>query len=156
MVKETWYRVGVIAIAMMPVLLLLLALVYKEGHRPSCGALSEKSKRRFSAKKSAPRVISTSHGRTSARSIGPCRDKWIVFDVLTTASIAPYKTDGAGVGLRLHGSIELTLTIVVAIQTGATPACGVCAMPCEQRGKKERSDNKLTFPHKHLRGRSMR
>lgn len=29
MVKETWYRVGVIAIAMMPVLLLLLALFYK-------------------------------------------------------------------------------------------------------------------------------
>jgi len=27
--KETWYRVGVIAIAMLPVLLLVLALFYK-------------------------------------------------------------------------------------------------------------------------------
>jgi hypothetical protein len=37
------------------------------------------------------------------------------------------------------------------MQTGTASACGVCVMPCEQGRKKERSDNKPKFRHKHLR-----
>jgi hypothetical protein len=77
-------------------------------------------------------------------------------NILATASIAPDETDLAGVALGLHGSIESTSAIVVAIQTGTASACGVCAMPCEHGKKKERSDNKPTFLHKRLHGRGIR
>ena len=50
-----------------------------------------------------------------------------------------------------HGLIELTLAIEVAIQTGTASACGVCVIPCEQGRKKESSDSKPKFRHKHLR-----
>ena len=37
------------------------------------------------------------------------------------------------------------------MQTGTASACAVCVMPCEQQGKRERSDNKPKFRHKYLR-----
>jgi hypothetical protein len=89
--------------------------------------------------------------QASARSIGPRRDKWIVLNILATASIAPDETDRADVARSWHGSIELTSAIAVAMQTGTASACGVCVRPCEQGRKKERSDNKPKFRHKHLR-----
>src|ERR1700732_3387359 len=89
--------------------------------------------------------------QASARSIGPRWYKWIVLNVLATASIAPDETDRADVARRWHGSIELTSAIGVPMQAGTASACAVCVMPCEQRRKRERSDNKPRFRHKHLR-----
>jgi len=60
--------------------------------------------------------------QASARSIGPRRDKWIVLNILATASIAPDETDRADVARRWHGSIELTSAIAVAMQTGTASA----------------------------------
>jgi hypothetical protein len=37
------------------------------------------------------------------------------------------------------------------MQTGTASTCAVCVMHCEQRRKRERSDNKPKFRHKHLR-----
>ena len=36
------------------------------------------------------------------------------------------------------------------MQTGTASACRVCIIACEQRGKRERSDNNPMFHHKHL------
>jgi hypothetical protein len=91
---------------------------------------------------------------SSARSIGPCRDKGVVSDILAAASVAPDETDRASVAQLWPGTIEVTSSMSVAIKTRTTSACGVCDMPREQARKKERSGNKVKVRHKRLRAGS--
>jgi len=88
----------------------------------------------------------------SSRSIGPRRDKGIVFNILATTPIAPDEPDLTGVALGACDSVELTSAVLVAIQAGTASVCGVCAIRWEQGRKKERSGNETQFRHKRLRG----
>ena len=94
--------------------------------------------------------------RESARSIGPRRDKRIVFNILPTTSTAPDETDSASLVLRLCCSIEVATAIVIAIQTGTASICGIRLISCEQGSKKKRDACKPTVLHEHFRGRGGR
>jgi len=75
-------------------------------------------------------------------SVGPCWDKGVVSNILAAASIAPDVTDCTDLARSLHGSMEVTSSVRIAVQTGSASVCGVCVKPCEQRKEKQCRDPK--------------